>query len=47
MSLTTPVTECSNELTTDLDIVDAAGIVRLLRQTDSQVLLSPIIFPVP
>ena len=32
----TPVTELPNELTDDLDTVDAEGIVRLLRQAEGQ-----------
>jgi hypothetical protein len=36
-SATTVVTELANELTTNMDIVGAKGLVRLLRQTDTQV----------
>jgi N-acetylmuramic acid 6-phosphate (MurNAc-6-P) etherase len=35
--LQTPVTELSNELTSDLDAVDSVGFVRLLRQCDAQI----------
>ena len=31
------VTELENELTNEIDLVDAIGIVRLLRQTDAQI----------
>lgn len=30
------ITELANEITNEIDIVDATGIVRLLRQTDAQ-----------
>eukprot|EP00698_Gefionella_okellyi_P024996 TRINITY_DN9008_c0_g1_i1.p1 TRINITY_DN9008_c0_g1~~TRINITY_DN9008_c0_g1_i1.p1 ORF type:complete len:586 (+),score=112.21 TRINITY_DN9008_c0_g1_i1:16-1773(+) len=36
-ALTLPVTEHSNELTNELDTVDAIGVVRILRSADSQV----------
>lgn len=34
--LTQPVTETSNVLTTDIDLVDTLSIVRMLRQSDDQ-----------
>ncbi len=34
--LNVPITETSNELTKDIDIVDSLGIARLLRQSDAQ-----------
>jgi hypothetical protein len=31
-----PITETSNELTKDIDLVDALGVLRMLRQSDAQ-----------
>jgi N-acetylmuramic acid 6-phosphate (MurNAc-6-P) etherase len=40
-----PITETPNELTVDIDIAEPKGIVRLLRQTDSQIFNGYSIYP--